>query len=141
MTQQVIEHSIECLPPLQHALLNKFYRNHGSRMRVNKSSQMWVVRNPTIIAGLCLAPVADGYWLTGLFVAPEHRQRKVAQQLIKHVQRTCLASTIWLFCNPDLIDFYQQVNFTITQQLPEPLKNRLARYQQHKEIIALQYTR
>ena len=141
VTCQTLEQHIERLPATQYSLLNKFYRSHGSRMRISLPSEAWVVRNPTIIGGLCLTAVAEGYWLTGLFVAPEHRQQGLAQQLIKHIQTVYCASPIWLFCNPELIDFYQQTNFTIAEQLPEPLSHRLARYQQYKKLIALQYIR
>ncbi len=137
MTSQTTEQHIERLPLLQQPLLNKFYRSHGSRMRISQPAEAWVVRNPTIIAGLCLTPIAEGYWLTSLFVTPEQRQRGIAHQLIKHIQNIYPTSPIWLFCNPDLIGFYQQANFTITQQLPAPLKSRLIRYQQYKKLIAL----
>jgi len=137
----VTEQHIERLPSLQHALLNKFYRNHGCRMRANQPSEAWVVRKPMIIAGLCLTPIAEGYWLTSLFVDPEQRHRGIAHQLIKHIQATYPASPIWLFCNPDLINFYQQAGFTETQKLPAPLKERLIRYQKYKKLIALHYTR
>ncbi len=137
-TQATTQH-IERLPVLQHALLNKFYRSHGSRMRISQPAEAWIIRNPTIIAGLCLTKISDGYWLTGLFVTPEQRQRGLAQSLLKHVQAVYSKSSIWLFCHPELTDFYQQADFQLTEELPESLKARLARYQQHKSLIAMQY--
>lgn len=130
---------IERLPVLQHALLNKFYRSHGSRMQISKPAEAWVTRQPAIIAGLCLTPITQGYWLTSLFVAPKYRQCGVAHRLIKHIQATYPAAAIWLFCHPDLITVYQRTNFQETQQLPEALNNRLARYKQHKILIAMHY--
>ena len=137
VTNNATTQHIECLPTLQHLLLNKFYRHHASRMRINPEAEAWVVRNPEIIAGLCLTSLAGGYWLTGLFVAPEHRKHGVAQHLLQHIQQSHSTSPIWLFCHPDLIGFYQHTGFRITEQLPEQLKNRLSRYQKHKNLVAM----
>ena len=143
MSKQVTEQQIERLPLLQHALLNKFYQNNGSPMRIKRPAEGWVMRKPNlaIIAGLCLTPITEGYWLTGLFVTAEQRQRGIAQQLIKHIQKAYPESSIWLFCHPDLLTFYQQINFAKAQQLPAALSSRLIRYQQSKKLIALQYVR
>ncbi len=137
MSKQVTEQQIERLSALQHPLLNKFYRSHASRMRANPEAEAWVVRNPEIIAGLCLTAITEGYWLTGLFVAPEHRKHRVAQYLLQHTQRAHSSSPIWLFCHPDLIGFYQHTGFRITEQLPDQLKNRLSCYQKHKNLVAM----
>ena len=137
VTNNITTQHIECLPSLQHLLLNKFYRSHASRMRINPEAEAWVVRNPEIIAGLCLTSITEGYWLTGLFVAPEHRKHGVAQHLLQHIQQSHSTSPIWLFCHPDLIGFYQSTGFRITEQLPEQLKNRLSRYQKHKNLVAM----
>lgn len=139
VTNNITTQHIGCLPSLQHLLLNKFYRSHASRMRINPEAEAWVVRNPEIIAGLCLTSITEGYWLTGLFVAPEHRKHGVAQHLLQHIQQSHSTSPIWLFCHPDLIGFYQRIGFRITEQLPEQLKNRLSRYQKHKKLVAMQH--
>ena len=139
VTNNATTQHIECLPTLQHLLLSKFYRRHASRMRINPEAEAWVVRNPEIIAGLCLTSIAGGYWLTGLFVAPEHRKHGVAQHLLQHIKQSHSTSPIWLFCHPDLIGFYQHTGFRITEQLPEQLKNRLSRYQKHKKLVAMQH--
>lgn len=139
VTNNITTQHIECLPSLQHLLLNKFYRSHASRMRINPEAGAWVVRNPEIIAGLCLTSITEGYWLTGLFVAPEHRKNGVAQHLLQHIQQSHSTSPIWLFCHPDLIGFYQRTGFRITEQLPEQLQNRLSRYQKHKKLVAMQH--
>lgn len=139
VTNNATTQHIECLPTLQHLLLSKFYRRHASRMRINPEAEAWVVRNPEIIAGLCLTSIAGGYWLTGLFVAPEHRKHGVAQHLLQRIKQSHSTSPIWLFCHPDLIGFYQHTGFRITEQLPEQLKNRLSRYQKHKKLVAMQH--
>ena len=137
VTNNTTTQHIERLPALQHPLLNKFYRSHASRMRINPEAEAWVVRNPEIIAGLCLTAITEGYWLTGLLVAPEHRKHGVAQYLLQHTQRAHSSSPIWLFCHPDLIGFYQHTGFRITEQLPDQLKNRLSCYQKHKNLVAM----
>ena len=141
MNQNCTNFSAQCLPLNQHALLNKFYRSHNSRMRITAQADAWVVRAPSIIAGLCLSPVAGGYWLTSLFTAPESRQQGVASFLIKAIQAHYPNSAIWLFCHPELEVFYSTLGFTQTQLLPETLSSRLTRYQQHKALIAMLHTK
>lgn len=139
MVQDSTHFSIQCLAENQHTLLRKFYRSYKSPMRITQHADAWVVRAPSIIAAVCLSPVADGYWLTSLFTAPEFRQQGVASLLIRHVQLLHSDSPIWLFCHPDLSVFYHALGFTQTQVLPESLSSRLAHYQQHKALIAMLY--
>ena len=83
MDQQSTQFSVQHLPENQHTLLRKFYRSHNSTMRVTQQAEVWVVRAPSIIAAVCLSPVADGYWLTSLFTADKYRDQGVASLLIK----------------------------------------------------------
>lgn len=131
--------NVQCLAENQHTLLRKFYRSHNNPMRMTQQADAWVVRAPSIIAGVCLSPIVDGYWLTSLFTAPEHRQQGVASFLIRQLQVAYQGSQIWLFCHPDLRDFYSSLGFKQTQDLPESLSDRLARYQQHKSLIAMAF--
>lgn len=117
-------------------LLNKFYREHRSSMRAVKDAQLWVARQEQIIAGLCLRPMAQGYWLTGLFVAPDWRGRGVARNLIEAAARHC-EGTVWLFCDPELQDFYEGLGFSSSPLLPPVLHERLVRYQRNKAMVAL----
>lgn len=124
------------LSAVERPLLNKFYRAEGSAMRASAKGEAWVARAGEIIAALNLSQVPDGYWLTGLLVTPEWRGRRVARQLIE--QATCAkAGSTWLFCHPDLQAFYQPLGFTLAMQMPQPLNERLARYQRSKPLIAL----
>ena len=117
-------------------LMNKFYRSHQSSMKAVRDAQLWIGRRDEIIAGLCLRPVASGFWLTGLLVTPAWRGRQVARQLIEHA--TCAkAGTVWLFCHPDLLAFYQPLGFEPAASMPLLLNERLARYQRSKPLIAL----
>lgn len=137
MEQHSKKFSVHHLAKNQHTLLRKLYRNHNSPMRITQQAEVWVVRNPTVVAGVCLSPVADGLWLTSLFTAPETRQQGVASLLVKQVQAFYLGQPIWLFCHPQLDSFYRRLGFKQTQQLPESLRSRLTRYQQHKTLIAM----
>lgn len=137
MGQHSTKFSVHLLEKNQHTLLNKLYRNHNSPMRITQQAEVWVVRNPAVIAGVCLSPVADGFWLTSLFTAPEKRQQGVARCLLQQLQSFYLDQPIWLFCHPQLESFYRKLGFKQTQQLPESLRSRLTRYQQHKTLIAM----
>ncbi|HKM25960.1 MAG TPA: GNAT family N-acetyltransferase [Thiopseudomonas sp.] len=121
----------------QQTLLRKFYRNHHSPMRITQQAQTWVVRAPEIITGLCLSPIDQGYWLTSLFTAPQYRFCGAAHFLLEHLQLIYQDTPIWLFCHPDLGNFYRKLGFRETQDLPQTLSQRLQRYQQHKLLIAM----
>lgn len=124
------------LTDLQRPLVEKFYRSHRSSMRVKGQARMWVAKDPDIIAALCLTPIPGGQWLTGLFVAPDRRNQGVAGQLIRasieHAE-----GQVWLFCDPDLMAFYRELGFELTEELPHVLTDRLTRYRQTKALVAL----
>lgn len=124
------------LAPALQPLLGKFYRSHRSSMRAPSGAQTWVARQAEILAALNLTPVADGHWLSGLLVAPAQRGQGLASRLIGHA----LAHTpgpVWLFCHPELVDFYGRLHFVAAPHLPPPLAERLLRYQRHKTLLAL----
>lgn len=120
----------------QRALLDRFYRQHSSRMRATREGDIWVTRDTEIIAGLNLSPVPGGQWLTGLFVAPSRRGQRIAADLMEAALNTLNVPT-WLFCHPDLEDFYRRNGFALPDHLPRVLAERLTRYQRSKSLIAL----
>jgi len=117
-------------------LMNKFYRAHQSSMKASKDAQLWVAREEEIIAGLCLRAMAQGFWLTGLFVAPAWRGQGVAAALVKAAVSTC-EGPVWLFCDPQLQGFYERLGFCLAADLPYVLHERLVRYQRNKAMIAM----
>jgi len=127
---------IQCTPlsRLEWPLLNKFYKAQGSAMRTSDAGEAWVVRAGEIVAGLNLTPVADGHWLTGLLVASERRRQGLARLLI---DTACGGRLTWLFCHPDLQGFYEGLNFTVNEDLPQTLADRLARYRRSKPLLAM----
>ncbi|HKS14260.1 MAG TPA: GNAT family N-acetyltransferase [Pseudomonas sp.] len=105
-------------------------------MRASPDGQLWVARAGVIVAGLGLTEVPGGLWLTGLFVAPAWRGRRAASQLVEAVLAPS-TETVWLFCHPDLLGFYQRLGFDTAVTLPAELAQRLARYQRSKPLVAL----
>lgn len=124
------------LEPALRPLLNKFYRSHGSAMRTSSGAALWVAREGGIVAVLNLRPVSGGQWLTGLLVAPEHRGRGLATQLLAHALDQADSPT-WLFCHPELASLYQRSGFSETEELPASLEEKLQRYQRTKPLIAM----
>ncbi|MEG1625403.1 MULTISPECIES: GNAT family N-acetyltransferase [Pseudomonas] len=124
------------LSALERPLLNKFYKNQGSSMRAAAQGQLWVARGEDIVAAMCLTPVSGGLWLTGLWVALEHRAQGIAQQLIGTATQDAQGMT-WLFCHPELVAFYQRQGFDLCIDLPAALAERLARYQRSKQLLAM----
>ncbi|MPQ70282.1 MULTISPECIES: GNAT family N-acetyltransferase [unclassified Pseudomonas] len=124
------------LPEALRPLLNKFYRAHNSPMRSASDGQPWVARQGEIIGGLSLTPIAQGHWLTGLFVAPSRRGQGIAAQLVQQALGNC-CGPVWLFCHPELRGFYERLGFHGDPALPQLLAERLARYSRSKPMIAL----
>jgi GNAT superfamily N-acetyltransferase len=117
-------------------LLNKFYRSHQSSMKAVRDAQLWVGKRDEIIAGLCLRPMAEGFWLTGLFVDPALRGQGIAGALMAQAL-VQIKAPVWLFCHPDLREFYERNGFTADPLLPYALAERLARYKRNKPMIAM----
>lgn len=124
------------LSAVERPLLNKFYRAEGSAMRASTKGEAWVARAGEIIAAVNLSEVPEGFWLTGLLVARAWRGRHIARQLIAQATER-KPGTVWLFCHPDLLPFYQPLGFNPAGAMPMQLNERLARYQRSKPLIAL----
>lgn len=122
-------------------LMNKFYRAHQSSMKASKDAQLWVAREQEIVAALCLRSAANGYWLTGLFVAPDVRRRGIARSLVDAAVSSTEGAPVWLFCDPELQGFYEGIGFGMADDLPQVLFERLIRYQRNKAMIAMGITR
>lgn len=124
------------LPDPLKPLADKFYRAQRSAMRVSTVEQVWVAEHSEIVAALCLRTIDGGHWLTSLLVAPPLRRQGLARQLVEHALNDCTAP-VWLFCRPELSDFYQRLGFTPCTRLPAVLAERLQRYQRSKNLLAL----
>ncbi len=125
------------LPNHLQPLLAKFYRAHNSRNRIRSEAICWVARRGDIVGGLCLTPVAQGHFLTGLLVTPPERSRGIGAQLVRNAVASS-AGPVWLFCKPELVEFYSRLGFSVANCLPATLADRLTRYRSSKTLIALQ---
>lgn len=123
------------LPAPLKPLADTFYRSQRSAMRAKAGEQLWVAEDKAIVAALCLQKVAHGHWLTSLLVATPRRGQGVARQLVETALADCSAP-VWLFCHPQLNDFYLRLGFSPCPDLPQPLAERLARYQRSKRLQA-----
>ena len=124
------------LPAPLKPLADKFYHAQRSAMRTGAVEQVWVAEHSEIVAALCLRSVAGGHWLTSLLVAPPLRRQGLARQLVEQAVAGCTAP-VWLFCRPELSDFYQRLGFAPCAHLPAALAERLQRYQRSKNLLAL----
>ena len=105
-------------------------------MRTSAVEQVWVAEHPEIVAALCLRTIDGGHWLTSLLVAPPQRRQGLARQLVEQALTDC-TSPVWLFCRPELSDFYQRLGFATCTNLPTVLAERLQRYQRSKNLLAM----
>lgn len=124
------------LPDPLKPLADKFYRSQRSAMRTSAVEQVWVAEHSEIVAALCLRAVEGGHWLTSLLVAPPLRRQGLARQLVEQALSDCTAP-VWLFCRPELRDFYLRLGFAPCTTLPGVLAERLQRYQRSKNLLAL----
>ncbi len=124
------------LPDTCRPLLDKFYREHKSSMRAVPRGTLWVAKQTQIVGALCLSEVADGHWLTGLFVDPQLRGQAIARRLIGHAVEP-LNGPVWLFCHPDLQTFYEVSGFETAQRLPHSLGEKFMRFSRSKALVAL----
>lgn len=129
---------IQCstLSAAERPLLNKFYKSQSSPMRASDNGVAWVARSGEIIAALNLSPVPGGHWLTGLLVAGQWRRQQVARRLIEQARQQA-EGCIWLFCHPDLQAFYERLDFTVSEDMPAMLCERLGRYRRSKPLLAM----
>nr|WP_244650933.1 MULTISPECIES: GNAT family N-acetyltransferase [unclassified Pseudomonas] len=116
--------------------MDKFYKSHGSRMRTAGNARWWVARDGEIVAGCNLVPMAKGHWLTGLYVAPDQRNQGLGRNLLDDAQGTT-GGPMWLFCEPELREFYARAGFDDAATLPAELAQRLERYRASKDLLAL----
>jgi len=125
------------LPAEHYPLANRFYRQYQRGTKASSQHLVWVGReHEQIVCSLCLQPVSNGHWLTSLLVAPQFRARGYATSLLEQIRNQYIGP-IWLFCAPELSAFYLRADFTEATVLPESLVDRLARYQRHKQLVAL----
>ncbi|WXL27142.1 GNAT family N-acetyltransferase [Ectopseudomonas mendocina] len=117
-------------------MAEKFYRSQRSVIGKTDGAQIWVVGQEEIIAALVLHPIDEGHWLTSLLVAKDHREQGIAKKLIATARSNC-GTKVWLFCHPNLCNFYIRQGFALCTDLPEQLAARLVRYQQTKPLCAL----
>src|SRR5690606_24779896 len=102
---------ISPLTPIQFPLLDKFYRAQRSPMRIGRAERAWVARSGgEVVAGVCLTPVAHGYWLTGLLVAPAYRNGGLATALLGRL-RAQVSGPDGQLWHPDLQEIYQESDF------------------------------
>jgi GNAT superfamily N-acetyltransferase len=125
------------LPSDLKPLADKFYRQQRSSMRASAGAQLWVVQDVELVAALNLNPLAEGYWLTALLVAPSHRGQGLASGLVSQAV-AAQNLPVWLFCQPALCSFYQRLGFAPATALPAALAQRLARYRLTKDLQAME---
>lgn len=127
---------IQRLPGKQLGLLERFYHEHGRGMRASRTGYAWILRRQMIDAALSLEPIAGGWWMRNVLVAPTLRGQGLARALLRRSMQAT-QGPVWLFCHPSLARLYQSVGFIDAVTLPPELVSRLARYRQSKALIAL----
>jgi len=131
--------NVERLEQIAIPLANKFYQAHNVRGRANKQDEVWVVKNPSIIAACRIQNRVDALFLSTLYVDEKWRGKGIAKQIIlaalsQHTQ------PVFTFAYAHLEAFYQAIHFRCVDTLPEELAYMFKAYrQQGRDIIAMKY--
>lgn len=125
-------------------LANQFYKRVNKHMKARGDETVWLGESGgQVCAALRLRPLEPPYGLlTGMLVAPAARGQGWAGALLVAAARDFRAAETFLFCEPVLVNLYQQAGFTPAKTLPAPLASRLARYQRKTpQLTAMVWTR
>ena len=80
--------------------------------------------------------------MSGLTTHTDCRNLGIATQILLHLAKYLSQFLSFAFASPELASFYEAKGFQqiVAENLPAELKSRFQRYQQKKELIALQWT-
>ncbi|MBQ4856697.1 GNAT family N-acetyltransferase [Pseudoalteromonas sp. MMG007] len=131
-------YSVGVLDELKTPLVNKFYKQYNVRGRANKQDKLWVTYyNNEIVAACRLQNKVDFLFLSTVFVAPKHRGRGVAKQLISALIKQ-QNKVIYTFAYKNLTDLYCAIGFNQVLTYTLALQVLFDTYK-HRNIIALEY--
>lgn len=115
----VLKYSCELIEPERLALVDRFYRDHGYKVKCARHEQVFVVSNlldePSShqwLAAVRLVPQNSGhYWLRNLLVVPTHRGLGLASRLLHHLKLEIAPQGCYCFALPHLTELYERARF------------------------------
>ncbi|HEY8941744.1 MAG TPA: GNAT family N-acetyltransferase [Cellvibrio sp.] len=123
-------HAIE---PARLALVDRFYRNHGYKVKCAANEQVFVLANAAgdFVAAARFVPQSSGhYWLRNLLVDPQQRGQGLASYLMIECKPRLAPRGCYCFALPHLSGFYQRLGFELNPgHCPADI---LANYQKYR---------
>ncbi|KTD89414.1 GNAT family N-acetyltransferase [Pseudoalteromonas sp. CR1] len=131
-------YTTQLLDTVKTPLVNKFYKVHGVSGRANKQDQVWVIYLGTHIVAACrLQNKTTFLFLSTVYVAPEHRSKGVAKQLITDLL-THQHMHVYTFAFKNIADLYRSIGFNQVLTYTPEIHVLFDMYK-HRNIVALEY--
>lgn len=104
----------ELQPPERFALVDRFYRSQGYKVKCGASERVYAIANEGagVVAAARLVPQCSGhYWLRNLLVASDWRGQGIATGLMQKLLPDLTPLGCYCFALPHLTDFYAALGF------------------------------
>ena len=131
-------YTVQKLDTLKIPLVNKFYTLYSVRGRANKQDQVWVVYSEMQIVAACrIQNKHDFLFLSTVFVAPQHRAKGLAKQLVCAAIKQ-QSMPLYTFAYKNITALYTSLGFNQVLTYTPGLKALFDIYT-HRNIVALEY--
>lgn len=106
----------QAIEPARLALVDRFYRNHGYKVKCAINEQVFVFANTAgdFVAAARFVPQSSGhYWLRNLLVDPQTRGQGLASRLMNECKPHIAPLGCYCFALPHLTEFYRRLGFDL----------------------------
>lgn len=123
--------------PERYALVDRFYRAHGYKVKVAANETLYVIyadggqaEVATIIAAVRLVPQNSGhFWLRNLLVAKDQRGQGLATALLQYLLPLIRPRGCYCFALPHLEQFYSHLGFSVNPgHCPADIQQKYQQY-------------
>jgi GNAT superfamily N-acetyltransferase len=107
-------HPFKRVEPADFALVDRFYRAQGYKVKCGASERVYVIANENkgFVAAARLVPQGSGhYWLRNLLVASDWRGQGIATGLMQKLMPDLAPLGCYCFALPHLTHFYSALGF------------------------------
>lgn len=106
----------QAIEPARLALVDRFYRSHGYKVKCATNEQVFVFVNAAgdFVAAARFVPQSSGhYWLRNLLVDPRARGQGLASRLMNECKPQIAPLGCYCFALPHLTGFYRRLDFEL----------------------------
>ncbi|MBE0493590.1 MAG: GNAT family N-acetyltransferase [Thiomicrospira sp.] len=119
-------------------LIKRFHKQTKLSTPLQTDKVFYVLNNESLVGVARFVQHHQAWWLRGLYIQPEYRQKHLATQLIEFAFKS-LDAPCYAFAQPNLARFYQTLNFerNTPDSLPKELAVLYKRYQTNKPHLQI----